>query len=132
MNKHNEKIENLKKITLSVEAGATPNSMNLTSQSFQSEFIFGLGTDGLVPFEYELSDKTEGDEILLHLKQEKIHEMFQHINMPFPRFSEHPDSFYLKVQVVKVVQADDREIVRALAEIASCGSHCCGDGCSHF
>ncbi|QTA92031.1 hypothetical protein [Desulfonema magnum] len=126
------KIENTKKITISAEAGKTPDSADLTPWPFQFEFIFGLGTEGLTPFEYELADKAEGDEILLHLKQENLHETFEHICVPFHHLSDHPDAFYLKAQVVKVAPATDREIVKAMAGGSSCGDHCCGDGCCHL
>ena len=53
-----EKIGVLKKITLSVEAGTAPDSMDLTPKSAHFEFIYGLGTSGLTPFEIQLADKT--------------------------------------------------------------------------
>ena len=49
-----EKIGALKKVTLSLEAGRSPEAMDLTSQPLPFEFIFGLGTAGLTPFEVEL------------------------------------------------------------------------------
>jgi hypothetical protein len=45
-----EKIDLLKKITLCVEAGTDPDSMDLSPQSAQIEFIYGLGVSGLTPF----------------------------------------------------------------------------------
>ncbi|MDM8551671.1 hypothetical protein QUF72_16410 [Desulfobacterales bacterium HSG2] len=132
MTENRSKIENLKKVTLSVEAGRTQDSMDLT-QPFQFEFIFGLGTEGLTPFEYELADKNEGDEISFCLKREKTREIFEHLCLPFHHLSERPDSFYLKARVVKVAQAENTEVVRAMAGITSCGDHCCGDdSCCHF
>ena len=47
------KVKNLKKITLSLKAGTSKDSMNLTPKYSRLEFIFGLGSGGMTPFEYE-------------------------------------------------------------------------------
>jgi len=121
-----EKIDNLKKITLSVEAGTTPDSVDLTPQSSQFEFIYGLGISGLTPFEIQLADKTVGDEICLHINREEIPQVFQHLIL-FPlNLPEHLDGFYLKLKIMKVIPAEQREVIKALAEIANCEDHCCG------
>jgi hypothetical protein len=121
-----EKIDLLKKITLCVEAGTAPDSMDLTPQPSQFEFIYGLGISGLTPFETQLADKTVGEEIRLHINREEIPQVFQHL-MLFPlNLSDHLDAFYLKLKVTKVTSADQREVIKALAEIANCEDHCCG------
>jgi len=121
-----EKIEVLKKIILSVEAGTAPDSMDLTPQPSQFEFIYGLGTSGLTPFEIQLADKTVGQEVQLHMSREDIPQVFQHLVF-FPlNLPEHADSFYLKLKIKSVLQADQREVIKALAEIANCEDHCCG------
>jgi len=58
-------VENLKKITLSFQAGSSPEVMDLTPKYPQFEFIFALGQEGMSPFEYELVNKTEGEEVLI-------------------------------------------------------------------
>ena len=120
-----EKIEHLKKITLSVEAGTAPDSMDLTPQSSQFEFIYGLGTSGLTPFEIQLADKTVGEEIQLHMSREEIPLVFQHLVHFSLNLPEDADSFYLKLKIKSVLQADQREVIKALAEMASCGDNCC-------
>ena len=107
--------------------------MDITPQPFQFEFIFGLGKEGLTPFEYELAGKREGDEVTLRLDQGDSHKTFEHLCQPFHHhLSEQPGSFYLKTQVVKVAQAENREVIKAMAGIGSCGDHCCGDdSCCH-
>ena len=121
-----EKIEALKKITLSIEAGTAPDLMDLTPQSSQFEFIYGLGTSGLTPIEIQLADKTVGEEIQLHMSREEIPQVFQHLLLFSLNLPEQADSFYLKLKIKSVLQADQREVIKALAEIASCGDHCCG------
>ena len=126
MDRAADKISALKKVTLSIEAGTAPDSMELIPKPSLFEFIFGLGTQGLTPFEFELADKTAGYMICLHLKREEIPLVFQHLILPPLNIPKHLDSFYLKVQVIKVIPADQREVIKALAETASCDDHCCG------
>lgn len=121
-----EKIDPLKKITLSIEAGTTPDSMDLTSKSYEFEFIYGLGISGLTPFEMQLADKTVGEEIHLHITREGISQVFQHLILLPVTLPEHLDSFYLRLKITKVIPADQREVIKALAEMASCEDHCCG------
>ena len=121
-----KKIDNLKKITLSVEAGTAPDSMDLTPQSSQFEFIYGLGISGLTPFEIHLADKTVGEEVRLHINREEIQQVFQHLIL-FPlNLPEHLGDFYLKLKIIKVSRAEQREVIKALAEIANCEDYCCG------
>jgi len=124
-----QKIESLKKTTLSIEAGTTPDTMDLTSEPLPFEFIFGVGKEGLTPFECELADKTEGDVVSFQVDPGKRCETFEHIAIPFPDVPGHLTSFYLKTQVVSVTPAGSREVVKAMAQVASCGDGCCGDGC---
>ena len=121
-----ERIDFLKKITLSIEAGTVPDSMDLTPQSSLFEFIYGLGSAGLTPFEFQLADKAVGDEVRLRINREEIQEFFQHLMLPPLNLPGTLDSFYLRVKIRGVVPADQREVIKALAEIANCGDHCCG------
>ena len=121
-----EKIDPLKKVTLSIEAGTTPDSMDLIPQSSQFEFIYGLGISGLTPFEMQLADRTVGEQIHLRISREEIPQVFQHL-VPFPlTLPEHLDSVYLTIRITEVIPADQREVIKALAEMASCEDHCCG------
>lgn len=127
MNDAVAKVEPLRKVTLSLAAGRTPDTMDLNTQLTPYEFIFGLGTQGLTPLEYELAEKIEGDEILFCLEPDKIKKTFEHLPMPFFRLPSDVDSFYLKTRIMKIVPADKREIIKGLAGIANCDD--CGCGC---
>jgi hypothetical protein len=35
-------------------------------------------------------------------------------------------AFYLKAKIMKVSEADPKEVIKAMAEAGSCGDHCCG------
>lgn len=121
-----QKIDLLKKITLSVEAGTAPHSMDLTPQSSQIEFIYGLGVSGLTPFELQLADRTVGEEIQFLINRGEIPQIFQHLlHLPL-NLPDDLDSFHLRLKVTKVIPADEREVIKALAEIANCEDHCCG------
>ena len=76
------KVENLKKITLSYQAGTSRNAMDLTPKYPEFSFIFGLAPEGMTPFEYELVEKVEGDNVLLHLKKNSLNRFFIHLNPP--------------------------------------------------
>jgi hypothetical protein len=121
-----EKIGPLKKVTLSIEAGTTPESMDLTPQPFLFEFIYGLGARGLTPIEFQLADKTVEDEVRLQTNGEQIPQVFQHLPLPSIRAPENVDVLYLRFRVMEIIPAEQREVIKALAEIADCGDACCG------
>ena len=44
------KVENLKKITLTIQAETSPETMDGAVKYHGFEFIFGLGPEGMTPF----------------------------------------------------------------------------------
>ena len=123
------KIENLKKITLTLQAGTTPDTMDLPLKHPEIEFIFGLAPEGMTPFEYELVEKTEGEEVLLHLRKNACSAFFEHLSSLFWDLFEERDELYLKAKIDAVADAENREIVRAMAERAAHGGGGCDCGC---
>ena len=123
------KVENLKKITLSIQAGTSQDTMDLTPKYPKIEFIFGLGSGGMTPFEYELAGRTEGQSILLHLKKEDFYSFFEHLNPPITDLFDGRDDVYLKVNIDVVTLAENREIVKAMADLAAHGGAGCDCGC---
>ena len=69
-----DKVDNLKKVTLRLEAGTTADRMDLTPAALEYEFIFGIGSGGMCPFEYQLVNKAAGEEILIQVKRESAFE----------------------------------------------------------
>ena len=122
------KVENLKKVTLHLEAGTTANDMNLSLPSPEFEFIFGIGPGGMCPFEYDLVNKATGAEISMPVKKEETHRMFEHLDLPIINLFEKHDLFYLKIKILKIEQPDSREVIKALANLAT-HDHGCGCGC---
>ena len=45
-------VENLKKVTLTFQAGTAPDTMDLTPKFPRFEFIFALGPEGMSPVSY--------------------------------------------------------------------------------
>ena len=123
------KVENLKKIALSIQAGTSPDTLDLAPNYPEIEFIFGLGPEGMTPFEYELADKTEGESILLHLKKEDFFSFFEHLNPPLTDLFDGRDDVYLKVKIDAVTPAGNREVVKAMAAMAAHGGAGCDCGC---
>lgn len=124
------KLENLKKVTLRLEAGTMAGNMDLSLPFSEFEFIFGIGPGGMCPFEYRLANKTAGEEISIPLKKEETHRMFEHLHLPIMSLFEEHDFLYLKIQILKIEQPDSKEVVKALADMASHDHGCdCGCGC---
>jgi len=126
MNQELHTIGPLKKVRLLLEAGPGPEKPDVTTGAIAFEFIFGMGSQGLCPFEFQLADKKEGDGLSLHVRGEDLGDLFQHLPLPSLPIRESADAFYLKVTIVKVSEADPKEVIKALAEAGSCGDHCCG------
>jgi len=130
------KVQNLKKITLSLRAGTSAGQMDLVPQNPRFEFIFGLSAEGMTPFEYELVERCEGQEVVLHLERRSLESFFEHLNPPLLDLFATRSKVYLEAKIESVTTPTNREIVKALARVAeysdsgcSCGCGC-GDSCS--
>jgi len=124
-----EKVENLKKVTLRLEAGITADRMDLNPAESEFEFIFGIGPDGMCPFEYQLVNRAVGEEIAIHVKKEAIHPLFEHLRLPVMSLFEKHAALYLKITILKIEQPENTEIIKALSALAS-HHHDCDCGCS--
>ena len=124
------RVENLKKINLKLQAGTSPQDMDLSPDNPEFEFVFGIGPAGISPFEYELVDKTEGQEVLVELKKENLAQFFEHLHPPSIQPASETQSIFLKISIRKITSVDDREVVKALADATAHGPGCdCGCGC---
>lgn len=127
-------IQPLKKVSLSLMAGSKPGTFTLTRSPAVLEFINGVASDGLCPFESALNDRQEGDTLTLDLPVADAPEFFGHIFQPLCNslgLQIMPETLFLKIEVISVTDADNREVVRSLAKAlahASCGGSC-GCGC---
>lgn len=120
------KVEYMQKIRLSLETGSTPDTESASASFPTIEFVYGLGSSGLTPFEFALAQKTVGDEVQLQLQPNQIPEFFGHIRIPAVHASGGSDSIALKARILDISPASSREVVRTLADVANCGDSCCG------
>ena len=124
------KVENLKKVILRLEAGTAADHMDLTASTLEFEFIFGIGPGGMCPFEYQLVDKTAGEEIGIQVKKEELYPLFEHLHPPIMNLFEKQDALHLKIKILRIENPENAEIIKALAEMASHQHDCdCGCGC---
>lgn len=123
------KVESIQKIALSIKAGTSQDVMDLTPKCPKIEFIFGLGPAGMTPFEFELANKAAGDSVSLHLKKKDFDSFFEHISPSVRDLFDDRNDVYLQVTINTVSPAENREVVKALADIAAHGGEGCDCGC---
>jgi hypothetical protein len=122
-------VESLKKVTLAVTPLIASDASESAGPAQNVEFIFGVGPQGLSPFEYELAGRQPGDTIRVTVPPGKTGEVFCHMQSLFCGMAPNQDSLCLEVSIVDVSDAQQRDVVRALAGAAACGSDCdCGCG----
>ncbi len=128
-------IQQLKNVKLAILAGIEPEGYSLTASPAIFEFIYGIGTEGLEPFEVVLSDKCAGDNVVLTLTADEAPQFFGRFLRPIRQLlGLHllPPILFLQMTVTVVADADNREVVQALAKSTGhggCGGSCdCGCG----
>jgi len=122
-------VEPLKEIKVRYTAGAAPGATDLIASPEEVRFVFGLGVDGLTPFEYELEGKAVGDTVQYRMARSQVPEMFGHLLHDMGYLPIQNGTFYLNVEVDAVAEVDPRQLVKALAATTSCGDGDCGCGC---
>jgi len=118
----------LKEISLSYTAGSAPGTDDYIPSPETLRFVFGLGVDGLTPFEAELEGRSVGEQVRCRVDRNRVLEVFGHILNEMGPLPIHKDQFYLNVQVDEIGEVDSRKLVQALAATTSCGGDC-GCGC---
>jgi hypothetical protein len=125
----------LKKVTLSRITGRTvsdPGPVDLTGSPVFFEFIYGLASAGLCPFECALHDKGVGESLSFNVSNAEAQDFFGHLFSPLRQaLGLHimPHKIALKVEVTAVVDADNREVVQSLAKVSSGCRGSCDCGC---
>ncbi len=103
--------------------GAVPVDKVLT----ESTIIYGIGSEGITPFEQSLHEKKTGDKFSINVDIGKDHELFGHLKCVL--FSTTSLSLPCKIDftIQAVSKAESREIIKMMAQNGSCGSGCdCG------
>jgi hypothetical protein len=127
-------IQHMKKVGLAILAGQTPGKFNFTPSPIAFEFLYGIGSDGLTPFELTLGGKAEGDTLTVQVAADDAPHYFGHFLLPLRQalgLHPLPAEICLDLKVTAVTAAENREVVQALARAAGhggCGGSC-GCGC---
>lgn len=116
----------LMKVHLMLEAGRSKEGNAYTLEPVPFEFIFGIGSGGMTPFEYALMEKGEGDAISLQVTREEEAVLFEHLVLPPLGVPWDAHTYWLRGRIHQVLQADQREVVAAMAAASQCEDHCCG------
>jgi hypothetical protein len=120
-------VDHLSKVKLSIETVSSQGDTKPTPEPVLYEFVVGIGSHGYSPFEYELMGKGIGDVLMLTLDREKINTFFEHLNIPSASMPVNSSPVDLKVKIDQITVPDQAEIIRAMADGATCGDHCCGN-----
>jgi hypothetical protein len=119
-------VDHLKKITVSFEAGTSPENMDLEIYSPDFQFVFGIAAEGMTPFEYQLVGKSEGDVIPIFLKKKIVGQFFEHLQPPLWDLFNGRDAVYLKAKIIGIAPAENREVLKAMSEMVAHGGGACG------
>ena len=121
----NPTVDHLKKVRLEVR---------FDGRTVPFDFIFGVASDGMCPFEYKLLHKTVGHRLHLIVPQTDAPGFFAHLYLPLRAalscFGTR-ETYDLAIAIAAVTDPDQREVVRALAQATEnegCGGNC-GCGC---
>lgn len=126
------KVAPLTKVSLSLAAGSAADRMDLTPDPLPLTFVYGIGKEGLTPFEYELSEATAGGSVSFSVPRHQLDSFFEHVFLPLPAL-DHAETIHFNVRIERVSPPSSREVIKAMAEAAegcSCGCGCGGHGSS--
>ena len=115
-------IGNLMKVSLSMKTGEK-------AQAIPFEFVYGIGTEGITPFEKALFGKTIGAEVRFDLSPGAFCSTMGHLQLPFLNQTGILEPVSLQVTVDRIAKATDQEVVKAIAAGGSCND--CGCGCGN-
>jgi len=124
-------IKPMMKVKLTFAAATGPEKKEIPLEPCGYEFVFGIGSGGLTPFEYELAEKAVGDSIVFRLRDAQMQVFFGHLYPPVVGlFLDHAE-LLLTARINSVETARGREIIKAMAEMTarSEGGCSCGGGC---
>lgn len=118
------KVDMLKKIAVTISPSEKTTAPKGSEPVF-CEFIYGIGPQGLTPFEYAMAGKAVGDEFCIRISPSNVGETFQHLAVHIPEDFDDSPSVSYSIRIVDITSADNREIVGAMANLSAC-TGCCG------
>ena len=122
-------IKPMRKVSVTFRAGAGPDRMDIRLNRSEYGFIFGIGSEGLTPFEYQLAGLTIGQEITLNLHQHNVQQFFKHLCPPVLGLFHNCTELFVTARITAIAPATSREVIKAMADVtAHSGSGCSCDG----
>lgn len=123
-------VQPLKKIKVRLQAGATDAAMDIHLPSPEIDFIFGIGSDGLTPFECLLADRRETESISGRVAGAEAGLFFGHVAPALGRLFETREAVFFNACIVAVETPPPREVIKAMADLAARGHEAgCDCGC---
>ena len=122
MTTHASTIENLHKVSLTIKDENNPSGSLF-------EFIYGVGAQGITPFEKALFGKGIGDQVQFDISPADYCETIGHLELPLFKQTGIMKPISLQVTIDAIAKASDQEVVKAMAAGGSCSD--CGCGCGN-
>lgn len=121
-------VQPLKKLKLQLTAAGSPGP-DPGRDPVGVEFIFGIASGGLSPFESVLSGKKKGDILSLSVASTEAQGYFGRCLGNYQHLlglAITPPTIYMVVEIADILDVDNREVVQSLARSLS---HGCGGSC---
>lgn len=119
----------LTKVTLAITFRTDAADLPATAPK-NVTFIYGVGSDGITPFEKALYGKSPRESVNLRVDTDHALSLFGHLACEIVAPPPLSPPYELNATVLSVEKADDRELVKAMATSSQCGAGCdCGCGC---
>ena len=122
-------IDPMKMVTVEITAARDADQASLLPEPLVERFIFGIGSNGLSPFEMILAGRTVDDRVDFSVPAAEQFAFFGHL---IPSCLQPPKGFetlHYTARVKAIRPADGKEVIKALATQTSCGDSCdCGCG----
>ena len=121
-------VQPMKKLRLQITAGSTPGAAP-GGDRVMVEFIYGVASDGLSPFESVLNGKKKGDILSLSVATSGARNYFGNCLGNYQQLfglAILPSTMYLTVEIEEILDTENREVVQAMAKSLS---HGCGGSC---
>lgn len=123
-------VQPFKKLKVCLKAGPGAEDRPNALPRPELTFIFGIGTAGLTPFECLLNHRRPGDEIEFRVPGSGTGLFFGHLAASVGSVGAGDDEASFRVRIVAVETPAPREVIKAMADMASRGHGAgCGCGC---
>jgi hypothetical protein len=92
-------------------------------------FFYGIGSEGIAPFEVLLAGKTIGEKLTLRVGDNQIGDVFGHLACAAAQAIGFDPPWHMEAAIVSIEKPADRDLIRAMAQAGGCAGGCdCGCG----